>query len=224
MPRIASAERTARATGPTSWTLRMWAPRSTRRGPPRRSSPRASRRRAGRGSCRGTPSARSRRAAGGRARGRPPGGAGARDCPRCSCRSRCPDRRRARSRRDPGGLGDAHPLGEEAADLADEIVVVGSGLHGQRASPSCASGRRRHRTWRRPPGMAGSKRKALVSLTMSAPASRAARATAALVVSTEMKAGRLLPQGRDDRDDAAEAPRLRGRAASRAACSRRRRR
>ena len=36
--------------------------------------------------------------------------------------------------------------------------------------------------------MAGSERSALVSLTMSAPASSAARATAALVVSTEMKA------------------------------------
>jgi len=37
------------------------------------------------------------------------------------------------------------------------------------------------------PGMAGSKRKALVSLTISAPASRAAWATAALVESTERR-------------------------------------
>ena len=49
--------------------------------------------------------------------------------------------------------------------------------------------------------MAGSKRRALVSLTMSAPASRAARATAALVVSTESRAARLPAQGFDDRDD-----------------------
>jgi hypothetical protein len=35
--------------------------------------------------------------------------------------------------------------------------------------------------------MAGSKRKALVSLTMSAPASRAARATAAFVVSMDRR-------------------------------------
>ena len=38
------------------------------------------------------------------------------------------------------------------------------------------------------PGMAGSKRKALVSLTISAPASNAAWATAALVVSMEIRA------------------------------------
>ena len=83
-----------------------------------------------------------------------------------------------------GGLGRGHPLGEEGADLGDDVPVAGRALHRRRARPACASGTpvRGVRPRRRGHPV---RRSARTSLIMLAPARTAARITSGRDVSTD---------------------------------------
>ena len=81
---------------------------------------------------------------------------------------------------DPGIHGVVEPRGEKVPHLAHDIVIVRLGSAWFAACPACASKSPAPFPLATSDTIAGSKRRALMSLTMSAPASRAARATAAL--------------------------------------------
>ena len=94
-----------------------------------------------------------------------------------------PGRRTSAPASMPAARATSSALDEEVADLGDDVVVVRVRPASCAARPACASRRARRRPRRRRASISGSTRPAETSFTIVAPASSAASATAAFVVS-----------------------------------------
>ena len=126
----------------------------------------------------------------------------ARGCARSSCRTRSRDRPSARRPAMPACARGVEALGEELADLARRRRrSAGACLHRARLALHVHRDVPRTGIRRRRRSISGSARPAETSLTIVAPASSAASATAALVVSMLIGTPTVGGERRDHRDD-----------------------